>query len=532
MKSHLRTVFGCDPRSLAIFRMALASLILFDVCDWFLHCEQYFSSSGLLDSASAQSVSPHSWSLNYLSDSPWYARTLLLLLAAACVAFFLGWKTKIAIFTCWILLASFQTRNPLLLISGDSLLRMMLLWAMFIPMDKAWSLDGSRKKEIEISDEGKTRLETNWVCTVGTVCLLLQICMMYWCAGFAKLNDTWLSGSALDYVLRMDVYTRPFGIWLREHDSLTKALSLATPWIEIMVPLLLFSPWRTLTLRVIVIAILLSFHAGIELALNVGKFGIISLVAWLPFIPPRFWAGTVPTSASGEHGSNDSFPDPKSESRVFCFSKLNKPAQHYLAFALLVYVAIWNIATVVDLKRATTNRCMPALFYKMGEMTKLSQKFFMFAEPPRHNTRFIFRGKLADDSEIDLRTSQLVPSQATSLPPDLPMDWVWKKVHRYILSNGTSDAINTSLLRHYTDHWNNREEKTSPVLSSQFIVFTKPIRLIDPSDAYQTTTLAMWNASPSDVTTTEIMAEQFEKTLNHLENGFLFPQDEIDGNIE
>ncbi|MAI32224.1 MAG: hypothetical protein CMM07_11215 [Rhodopirellula sp.] len=532
MKSHLRTVFGCDARSLAIFRMAIASLILFDVCDWFLHWEQYFSSSGLLDSACAKSLSPHSWSLNYLSDSPWFTWTLLSLLAASCLAVFFGWKTKVAMFTCWVLLVSFHTRNPLLLISGDSLLRMMLLWAVFIPTDEAWSLDGTRRRGLKRSSDANTRLNTNWVCTAGTVCLLLQVCMMYWCAGFAKLNDIWFSGSALDYVLRTDVYTRPFGIWLREHDSLTKTLSFATPWVEIVTPFLLFSPWRTLSFRVFVIAVLLSLHTGIELALNVGKFGVISLIAWLPFLPPRFWTANLTASTSKKHISNDFFLDRPTGSGTLCFRKPNKPSAHYFAFGLLFYVAVWNLVTLVDLNRAAENRCMPSTFYKIGEMTKLSQKFFMFAEPPRHNTRFVFRGTLTDETDIELRTSKLLSIQAPLAPRDLPMGWVWKKVHRYILSNGTTETLNSNLLRHYTERWNNREDKRSAVVSSRLILLSKPIRLIDSTDAYQATTLTRWNAPVSNTANREMMTEQFEKTLDSLRTGPLFPQDEIHSNTK
>lgn len=522
----LRTVLGCDVRSLAIFRVAISGLILFDVGDWFLHAEQLFSTDGFLDALESRQLSPYPFSLTYLTDSLWYTKLLLLILAASTISLGLGWYTKPATVLCWLLLVSFHIRNPLVLISGDSLLRMMLLWSIFTPLERTWSLDAVRNRSKRASDADASASE-KWVFTAGTACLIMQLCMMYWSAGLAKLNDTWLNGSALDYVLRSDVYSRPFGRWLIEYPAITNTLSQATPWIEIAGPFLLFVPIANSHFRFATIALLVSFHMGIEASLSVAKFGVVSAIAWLPLLPSTLWNISLV-------GATNSLQTTRVRPLDTCTPphRLHPTARillsHILPLLLLIYVAIWNIAALIDLSRATTNRCMPIAFYNVGEATMLKQKFHMFYEPPTHNPRFIFHATLKDGSLVELRTGRTLDPLSSNHFPELPMDWTWKKVHRYLLSNGPNQVVFQSVLDHYTQRWNREHQGQRAVLSSKLGCTLTPINR-RPSQAKPTfiPSLAEWNEPVTPTNrSNKSMLEQFDKTLDQLENGYLFPEDE------
>ena len=51
---------------------------------------------------------------------------------------------------------------------------------------------------------------------------------MYWTAGLSKWNEPWLSGNAMDYILRQDCYARPLSGWLLSFDFLPPLLSYGT----------------------------------------------------------------------------------------------------------------------------------------------------------------------------------------------------------------------------------------------------------------------------------------------------------------
>ena len=83
----------------------------------------------------------HQWSLHMLSGQAW--AQLLLMLIAALFAFWLliGYRTRLSAVACWILLLSLDARNPMILDSGDVLLRSMLFWALFLPLGARASVD-------------------------------------------------------------------------------------------------------------------------------------------------------------------------------------------------------------------------------------------------------------------------------------------------------------------------------------------------------------------------------------------------------
>lgn len=112
------------------------------------------------------------------------------------------------------------------------------------PLGRAWSVDqlrGSNRKKLA----GSVKPVAGFVCSVGTACLLLQVCVMYVTAGLSKWNEPWLNGVAMDYIFRQDCYARPLSGWLVQFPTFTSMVTYATLCIELVVPLLVFVPYKT-----------------------------------------------------------------------------------------------------------------------------------------------------------------------------------------------------------------------------------------------------------------------------------------------
>ncbi len=94
---------------------------------------------------------------------------LFVVAAVAAVALLVGYRTWVASVVVWILLLSIQHRNPLVLGSGDDLLRMLLFWGMSLPLGAVWSVDRAVEREA-----GALRWSTMRYFSLATVALFMR----------------------------------------------------------------------------------------------------------------------------------------------------------------------------------------------------------------------------------------------------------------------------------------------------------------------------------------------------------------------
>ena len=135
-------MFGIDVRSLAVFRIGLGALLLADLAVRTTDLEAHYSDLGVLprDFLSETMRGTWKWSLHIAHGSSLFQAMLFLVAAIAAFALMLGYRSRLASVVSWVLLFSLQTRNPLVNNGGDMLLRALLFWAMFLPLDQCWSL--------------------------------------------------------------------------------------------------------------------------------------------------------------------------------------------------------------------------------------------------------------------------------------------------------------------------------------------------------------------------------------------------------
>ena len=147
MQRPLTDVLGLDVRSLAVFRVGLGLLLLTDVLTRVQHLDAHYTDAGVLPLSVLlrQQWNNGWWSLHALSGDAGLQWLLFGLAAVFAVQLVLGWRTRVAHVASWVLLASAQARNPLVLQGGDDLLRLVTFWSMFLPLGATWSLDARRE---------------------------------------------------------------------------------------------------------------------------------------------------------------------------------------------------------------------------------------------------------------------------------------------------------------------------------------------------------------------------------------------------
>lgn len=276
-------MFSVDLRSLAVLRMGLAFSILWDLCHRYPNIDAHLTDWGLLPREPFTDIVSQSYkfSLHMLSGEPWAAQLLMALAAFCALCLLVGYRTRLFVFLSWILLLSLHNRNPIILNSGDSLLRLLLFWSLFLPLGGRYSIDNAL--------DTKREKHPNSYLSVGSVAFLLQVVFVYLFLVLQKIGTDWSAGTAVYYALSLDQMTTPLGTWLLQFPELLKGLTYFTLYFQQIAPILLLSPFATGAIRVLLVPLFISFQVGFSLCLILGVFPWVASFAMIPFLPTSFW---------------------------------------------------------------------------------------------------------------------------------------------------------------------------------------------------------------------------------------------------
>ena len=518
MLKSIQKTFGCDIRSLALFRLALAFLVIYDALDRFPHAEAFYSDQGFFSSEFSREESPYGFSLNYLSGDPGFQRLLFGCLVTCGVLLAIGFQTRLSALACWLLLVSIHVRNPFVLIGGDTLIRMMLFWSLFIPLGSYGSVDrwwSQRRLKSKTGDTG-SRETGYWLCSAGTACLLLQVCIMYWCAGFSKMTEPWWNGTAMEYVLRLEIYVRPFGEWALNQAWLLKTITYSTLAVELLTPFLLLIPFWQTRFRLAAILVFWGLHIGIELAMDVGNFGLVSMVAWLPFIPAEVW------NVIG--GKKETVNLPVAPSSRDGFARWIQAGGSAIAWLFLGYILIWNYCGMYVLAGSRWKPDLPKPFFIPGWSTMVCQNFQMFGDPPAENPWYVFNGRLKNGSEVDLLSGREARDSRPGNIHSPDVTGEWKKIHRFLLRHRGHDRFHQALLEYYTHKWNRNHPEQDQVIESRLEYYCEDIGPgFVKGDYRRPPDLAHWKSPTPETTSEDELIDGIDSFLKGLQQGPLVP---------
>lgn len=453
-----RQVFACDLRSLAVMRMALGCLVLVDLGMRSRSIQAMYTDDGFFPLSMwreyvakfVDSADPMSWSLHALHGGMTLQVVLFAIAAFAAVMLTLGWKTRIACAISWVLLVSLQMRNPLILHSGDALFRLALFWGMFLPLGSVWSVDARKQPKV---DSGQP------VITAATLGLIMTLFSLYFFAGIAKLNDFWLSGNAMEYVLKLDIYTTSFGKVVLQSPLALKLLTWSTLAGEIILPILLLTPWKNRWWRNVGIVFFIGLHIGIASCMSIGLFSPVAIAIWLALLPPTFWERFEFARLSEE----------EAEKRV----PLRALPRWANAFCLVmvIYFLCWNLATV---DHPAFKKMMPQQARILNRYLNMRHSFRMFDTPPPHSPWFVYEARLKNGAEVDIfRHKPLDHERPTSVLATIP-EHHWRRLHRN-LARPSFEDYRTTVSEYMVRNWNQTHDADSQIITAKTTAYLDEI---------------------------------------------------------
>jgi hypothetical protein len=452
-------IFGADLRSLAVFRIVLALLVLADLANRATDLYQHYADAGVLPRTVLveEVLSPWVFSLNLMNGGSFFQALLFGVAALAALGMLVGYRTRLMIFVVWVVLLSVQLRNPLVNNSSGLLLRMLLFWGMLLPLGAYWSVDRVRSALPRPSPR---------FLSLASFGLFMQIAFVYWFTAALKSGPEWrVDHTALYYALSLDQLATPIGHFLLNFPALLQVLTFGTLALEAFGPFLLFCPFFTGPVRTGTVLAFMGLHFGIWLTMDLGLFPWISAFCMVCFFPTWFWEkalmlhsmllgrfvlarrlqlaavrlgnaivafsrailsfladarqllfstpvphgdplaahtpATVPPLAVGATGQGETVAQTTAHHETLVEEP--QPAElqsslatNLLAFFFVFYILCWNLTTV-------TSFTLPERTVPLGTFLGLEQYWGMFAPyPSREDGWYVIPGELRDGREVDL----------------------------------------------------------------------------------------------------------------------------------
>jgi hypothetical protein len=411
-------LFSLDLRSLGLFRIGLGAILLIDaVRRWFL-AEAFYSDSGVFPrSLNLEMLQRNYWSLHLATGTVWGEGILFGASILSALALLVGFRTRLATALSFLLLLSLHNRNGFIINGGDSLLRQLLFWGLFLPLGARFSLD---RTLAERTDPNPLR-GLKSVCSVGTAALTLQVFLVYFCAACEKTSPMWRSdGTAVYYAFHLGFFATSFAGYFLQYPTLLKWLTELTILLEYFGPFLLFVPVGRVPCRIMAVALFWFFHSGIGLAFNIKTFAAVSIISWLALVPGVVWDRLIPRTRAARRLLGDLWRKAKAHSlAVLAFrrfqplfgARLRGERLHLRSSVLgsiaagVLFLAILSVL-IRGLKLPILQDYSPSWLDGLCATLRLDENWSMFApDIPQSSGWYVAVAKLRSGQEVDLRRS-------------------------------------------------------------------------------------------------------------------------------
>jgi hypothetical protein len=462
-----------DVRALAAMRIGMALLLLWDLAVRAGDLTAHYTDAGVLPRSARMAMQwdfnePWWMSLHMLSGSWAWQAGLFFMAAVAATMLLVGYRTKFATLGSMVLLLSLHGRFPLLTQGGDMLLRCMLFWSLFVPLDACWSVAAWRWEATQ--GRGKVcpnRLAQGYVVSWGTAALIAQLALMYLFTALLKTAPSWRTDfSAAYYALSIDHFTSNLGYRVLRYPSLLKVLTASSLLLEACAPLLLLAPLGHTFFRTAVPLAFIGFHLGLAATMDLGTFPWICMLFWIALLPPRIWEGAQSLAARLRGRAAK-----KPTAGMASLQLVGSPLGNCLVMLLLTYVVLLNVKR---LSHPLATVGAPPLSL-VGKVTGLQQYWNMFSPGPyRFGSWLRLEGVTAQGTLVNLyQPDEPLPDvKPANVSATYPTQY-WRRclVTLYEFEEAPHQE---GTLRFFTERWNASHEAAERVVTARLVHMVEP----------------------------------------------------------
>lgn len=277
----MRHISALDDRSLALLRVGLGLVLLYNLYDCWLHVDALMGPAGvwpLAEYARHHDMAAH-FSLYAVTDGKLGLGILFTAHACCALMLVLGWRTRLASILCWVMTIFLFRRIEPFVFSGDRALAAFLMWGMFLPLGRRLSLDAYFRRQ---------PLEGHRIVSIAGLALVMQLAVIYIIAACAKFHPIWMKDhTALNLLFHNPNWAKPLAAQLTAYPQFLQALTILVPTVELGGMALLLCPVPLV--RSLLIVVFALFHVFIFLTIDVSWFSWVMIAAWTALIPASWW---------------------------------------------------------------------------------------------------------------------------------------------------------------------------------------------------------------------------------------------------
>lgn len=444
-----------DTRTLALFRIAAAVIIITEIIARLRNFHFFYTDEGVVPrELAAERTSDWAFSIYFYAWDPWVVALLFGIQILFAILLLVGYRTRLAIVVSFLFMVSLDHYNPFVTSYADTLLRMLLFWAIFLPLGERWSIDAVHADEAP----------RDGVASAVTLLAMGQMVYMYTRNGIHKLDgDEWWDGTATPMILGRDDITFLLGEYTHHFTPLLEAGTYL--WASMMLGafLLILAPGR---FRYPLLCLFMGGHFLFAVTVRIGMFPYVAMMGLLLFVPSVFYRDVdwlarrvgLDTDAVRDRvgGVHRSLADPLPE-----FELTPEEFRSYI-YTFVITVIVVTIVLVVALGAVETTTTLLNDTDQNQEVERVADVFNIdqpnwriFAPTPGTTDRYhVFPARTTDGRFVDVYNER-------NMTWDRPGDELQHQYSTYrerffmnsIRRSGDNGTLSTLLAEWYCENW-------------------------------------------------------------------------------
>jgi len=272
-------------QALSLFRLCFAAYLLVQCAFVLPYSGDFYGPDGLLPLAAVKDDGELAAAvllpLLRALETVGFSQIVLVLYPASLIALALGYRTRWACGLVLLCNGYLFWRNPYVISGAEVLARLLLLWCLFLPINRYWSIDAALDREAR---------RRAWP-ALPFFAMRLQLSSLYFFSGLFKLEGApWRDGTALSSVLQDTLFgAMPAGLYfVAELPALLVAVNYLVIAFQLSFPYLIYSPWRNELTRAVALTGSAAMHLSFLLFLSIGGFPYLCLIMLILLVPDRW----------------------------------------------------------------------------------------------------------------------------------------------------------------------------------------------------------------------------------------------------
>ena len=472
MQERLLDMFRMDLRLLGIFRILVGFIALVDTINRTFDLTVFYTDDGLLPRKILLANEWYDWnfSLNMATGSYEGQMVLFGLTMFCAVMVMIGYRTKIFLIFLYILLISIQVRNPQVTHGGDTIVKLIVFFAIFLPVNARYAVDKFTASSLPAS--GK-------VLSIATIAYILQAIYIYVFSALSKTGAEWLDGSAVHYALGLEMFEKTLTPILTGMPKMMEFLTYYTYYFEKFGFLLLFIPFAWKYFRLVGVLLFMGLHFGFFLFMTLGNFPWAAIIMWLIIMPPM--VGAFLENQGKKWGLYDRLTGARNKFRQFLtkpFFNLEIQERAYRKLGWIPSGVMALVAVAVLCWNLGNNNIInsPPFLKYVVRATATWQEWNMFAPfPMKSDGWLVMDAQLKSGKHIDILNDR--DNIIYTKPDKVSTGFKNERWQKYLINRISKDNKNYLLAwgSYYCSCWNKENANTPKELESFSIYFMKEI---------------------------------------------------------